>query len=123
MFSLRLEPATGRVAYVDAGHGLAAIVRRSGAVQQLASHAPPLGALADSRWRQQYAELGPGDTLITVSDGWLEFFDTVESAAAEAVRVVLESSSAQQVVNQMGHFGVGQVLVDDLTVVVVRRSL
>lgn len=123
MFSLRLDPATGRLSYVDAGHGLAAIVRRSGAVQQLASHALPLGALTDSTWRQQYAELAPGDTFITVSDGWLEFFDTVEQAASEAVRVVLESSSAQSVVDQMGQFGVRQVLVDDLTVVVARRSL
>ncbi|HEX8508528.1 MAG TPA: GAF domain-containing SpoIIE family protein phosphatase [Propionibacteriaceae bacterium] len=123
LFSGRLDPATGALTYVDAGHGLSGIVRHSGAVQQLASLAPPLGAVLGWEWQQQYAELAPGDTFVSVSDGWLDFFETVQDAATAVVRVVLESSTAQEVVDHIGRVSGKETLLDDLTVVVVRRKL
>lgn len=51
-----------------------------------------------------------------------DLFDTVVAAAASAVPFVLESSSAQQVVDQIGRFSAEQVSLDDLTVLVVRRE-
>jgi len=122
MFTARLEPSTGDLTYVDAGHGLSAIVRRSGSVQQLASLAPPIGVLPDSAWQEQGATLGPGDTFITLSDGWLDYFDSVPRAAAVAVRIVMESSSAQSIVDQIGGFSTCVTPDDDLTVIAVRRD-
>jgi len=122
LFTARLQPATGRFTYLDAGHGLSGIVRRSGAVQQLASSSPPMGAVPGTTWEQQETWLEPGDTFISVSDGWLDCFETVEQAAAGAVRVVLESSSAQEVVDQITRIAGEHVAMDDLTVLVVRRT-
>jgi serine phosphatase RsbU (regulator of sigma subunit) len=123
VFTARLEPPTGELTYVDAGHGLSAIVRRSGSVQQLASSAPPIGVLPDSAWQEQAATLGPGDTFITLSDGWLDYFETVPRAAAAAVQIVLESPSAQSIVDQIGGFSSCVTPDDDLTVIAVRRDL
>lgn len=122
LFSGRLNPVTGRLTYVDAGHGLSAIVRASGQVQQLAGTDPPLGATVGHRSRQLEDVLGVGDTFIAVSDGWLDFFSTMGEAAAAAVRVVLESSSAQEVVDQVARIAADFVPMDDLTVVAVRRQ-
>lgn len=122
LFSARLAPATGELSYVDAGHGLSAIIRRSGVVQQLASLAPPLGAVSGWEWQQQQAEMAPGDTFVSVSDGWLDYFETVQEAAAAIVRLVLESTSAREIVDQIGRISARQLRLDDLTCVVVRRD-
>lgn len=120
VFTARLEPPTGDLTYVDAGHGLSAIVRRSGSVQHLASLGPPVGVLPDSTGQEQGANLGPGDTFITLSDGWLDYFDSVSDAAAAAVRIMLGSSSAPSIVDHIGGFSRCVTPDDDLTVIAVR---
>ena len=121
LFSARLAPDTGRFTYVDAGHGLSAVVRRSGALDQLASVGPPLGVVPGQVWYEQETDLGPGDTFISVSDGWLDYFDSVQQAATAAVGIVRSSSSAQGIVDAMGRFSAEHLATDDLTVVVLRK--
>jgi PAS domain S-box-containing protein len=69
LFHAALEPESGRLTYVDAGHGMAFIQRRDGGVTPLRQQSLPLGVLVDASYPADSATLEPGDTLVAYSDG------------------------------------------------------
>lgn len=78
LFHARIDDS-GRVDYVDAGHGLTLIVPASDGdpVERLASRDLPLGVQgAASGWAPRTVQLQPGDTLLSVTDGVLELDDS-----------------------------------------------
>ncbi len=93
-----LELDTGRLRYVDAGHGLGFVRRATGEVVPLDVGGMPLGLSGDL-----YAEgeiwLAPGDALIAVSDGlratWTQTADPATmiaalGAGADAATMIVE---------------------------------
>lgn len=72
LFHARLDIATGAVRYVDAGHGLALIVRKTGVVERLSSEGLPLGVMPDEEWVSHDVMLEDGETLVIASDGVLD---------------------------------------------------
>ena len=75
LFHARLTLTTGRLEYVDAGHGYAYVRRAGGEIEPLAApegKGLPLGVLAGEAYRAAEATLLPGDTLIVFSDGLAE---------------------------------------------------
>ncbi len=62
---------SGKVRLLNAGH-LPPLVLRGGNVEELAHGAPALGLIKSSRFEEQQLELGPGDLLVTYSDGVTE---------------------------------------------------
>lgn len=85
LFHARLDSRSGKVSYVDAGHGLAIHVAANGTAQRLPPSGPPVGAWPDAEWPVADLTLAPGDSLVVVSDGVLDAFSTVEDFT-EAVR-------------------------------------
>jgi hypothetical protein len=78
LFHARIDDS-GRVEYVDAGHGLTLVVPASDTepVERLASRDLPLGVQdAASGWAPRTVQLQPGDTLLSVTDGVLELDDS-----------------------------------------------
>lgn len=72
LLHLRLDPATGRCESVDAGHGLAVLVRAGRTAEALRSHDLPIGLQPDTVPRTPGSlELGPGDRLVLCTDGVL----------------------------------------------------
>jgi PAS domain S-box-containing protein len=69
LFHASLEPSSGEVTYVDAGHGLGFITRRDGTVEPLQQRGLPLGILSDASYPSVTTTLSPGDTLVIHSDG------------------------------------------------------
>jgi PAS domain S-box-containing protein len=69
LFHAALEPESGQLTYVDAGHGMAFIQRRNGEVEPLRMHNLPLGVLPDATYPSGTTTLEPGDTLVINSDG------------------------------------------------------
>jgi hypothetical protein len=122
IFSASLDPATHTLTYVDAGHGLAGVIGADGGFRHLGSDDLPLGTLADASWAAQEAHLGPGDTFIAVSDGFLDFFAHPRDGLAEVQRMVLEADDARDVVDRVVRFSMKHVPLDDVTVVVLRRE-
>ncbi|HEU4667923.1 MAG TPA: SpoIIE family protein phosphatase [Arthrobacter sp.] len=121
LFHARLDAASGSVSYVDAGHGLALHVQSGGTVRRLPSGGPPVGAWAGSEWPQSAMELLPGDSLVVVSDGVLDAFDSVEDFT-EAVRCAAQSEvSANGASGAILAMAPAETAEDDVTVVVVRR--
>ncbi|MCS5714135.1 SpoIIE family protein phosphatase [Herbiconiux sp. CPCC 205716] len=78
LFHARVDDS-GRVDYVDAGHGLTVVVPAvpTAPVERLASRDLPLGVQdAASGWAMRSLQLQPGDTLLSVTDGVLELDDS-----------------------------------------------
>lgn len=63
-----LDLSSGRLRYVDAGHGLGFVRRASGEIVPLDVGGMPLG-LSGGAYAEGEIRLAPGDTLIAVSDG------------------------------------------------------
>jgi hypothetical protein len=120
LFSARLEPG-GRFTYVDAGHGLSGIVSPAGAIRRLTSHGLPLGAVDGSIWQEQTTVIGVGETFVSVSDGLLDYFDTLADATAAVARSAAAATSAEDLIDRISNYSMGHRIMDDLTAVVIRR--
>jgi sigma-B regulation protein RsbU (phosphoserine phosphatase) len=121
LFHARLDAASGKVGYVDAGHGLALHVQSGGTVKRLPSGGPPVGAWAGSAWPQSAMKLLPGDSLVVVSDGVLDVFDSVEDFTHAVLRATHNQESAQAASAAILALAPAATAEDDVTVVVVRR--
>jgi sigma-B regulation protein RsbU (phosphoserine phosphatase) len=72
LFYAELDPATRRLAYVNAGHVPPYRVARGGAVSRLAGGGPALGLLGDASYEAGEVDLEPGDVVAVVTDGVTE---------------------------------------------------
>lgn len=98
----RLDPGTGHVDVVDLGHGLAAVVRGDGSVEELRSASLPVALRPqDSDRTPVPVDLEPGDVLVIASDGALllpgvdDLTDLARTAAtgSAAVRSLLDTAA------------------------------
>ncbi|MFC8192845.1 PP2C family protein-serine/threonine phosphatase [Cellulomonas sp. NPDC057328] len=123
-----VEAATGEVSYVDAGHGLSAVVRADGGVHRLAPGGPPLGFLLDVAPGEAVRDaerltLAPGDLLLAVSDGVVDALGgdvaVMDEVAATAVGAATAAEAVDRVLALAARSGTRP---DDVTVVAVRRG-
>ena len=122
LFHGRLCPDDGRVSYADAGHGLTLVVRADGSVARPSSTGMPLGAWPDSTWDEGEVQLLPGDLLVSVSDGVLDLYDGTLASLDRLAERVRGCVDAQDAVDRIVSLARGQELVDDVTVLAVRRE-
>lgn len=121
LFACRIDPATGEMEFVDAGHGLALIVPAHGDPRRLQSRDLPIGAIPGDTWTAHGERLGPGETLILVSDGIFDIVEDEEAAVATATHIVRDGDDPRSTVARIEEYASTHVLDDDLTAVVVRR--
>jgi sigma-B regulation protein RsbU (phosphoserine phosphatase) len=67
-----LDPATGDLRYVNAGHAPALLVRTGGGTERLETGGSILGTFPAASWKEGQAHIDPGDILVLVSDGVVE---------------------------------------------------
>jgi len=120
LFHGRLEPSTGVLRYVDAGHGLSTVYRRDGSVKRLATTSLPLGLGLHETWREHRLTLEPGDTLVSVSDGILDLFDGTLASLDEVEALTRSAADARAAVDAIVERA-GITAPDDVTLVVLRR--
>ncbi|HVS14518.1 MAG TPA: GAF domain-containing SpoIIE family protein phosphatase, partial [Thermoanaerobaculia bacterium] len=77
-FVAQLDSATHRLAWSNAGHNSALLVRAGGEVERLSATGPPLGVLPGASYRAHETELGPGDLLLVYTDGITEAADPAD---------------------------------------------
>lgn len=121
VFSARLDPDSGQIQYVDAGHGLAFLFNSSG-YRRLRPSGPPMGVLPDQRWDIHTAVLEPGDTLVVISDGFLDFFPTLDEALGQTFKSGIAAASPAELVERAVAFAGMKGHEDDLTVVALKRE-
>jgi CheY-like chemotaxis protein len=121
VFHARLEAASGRVQYVDAGHGLALHLHPDGAVDRLAAGGPPVGVWPGQEWSAAELVLEPGACLAVVSDGVLDAFASVEDFTDAVAQVLRNDGTAAGAAKAILALAEGSPVEDDITAVVVRR--
>lgn len=113
--------ADGAVDYVDAGHGLALVVRDRGPLERLQSSALPLGIPAPEPRTPDRVLLGPNDALVCVSDGALDALGG-DRAFPVLEAIVRGNATAGGAVSRILSAARAGVPIDDVTAVIVRRS-
>jgi len=81
----RLDPDTGRLTYVNAGHNHPLLVRAGGAYEALGRGGTALGMFETASYEEAEVTLEPGDSLLVFSDG---VSDTWPDAAAADMALI-----------------------------------
>jgi serine phosphatase RsbU (regulator of sigma subunit)/pSer/pThr/pTyr-binding forkhead associated (FHA) protein len=124
-----LEPESGTVHYVNAGHGAMYLVR-NGRVEEFESTGVPFGVTVDVPYRAAKLELAPGTIMAIFSDGIPEAQRGEEFFEEARVRLALIEGSAATsiadvragVIAAVDAFLAGAHRSDDMTLVMIRRD-
>ncbi len=128
---VELEPATGGLTFVGAGHVDTVILRANGEAVTLSSTGTPLGLLPPGLPFGETAQhLGVGDTLVLFSDGVTEAQNEADEEFGEPrlLDVLRQSGGApldelvNQVIEAIDRFAGGAPQYDDITMLVMRRT-
>jgi serine phosphatase RsbU (regulator of sigma subunit) len=123
VFYANLNAATGRVTYVDAGHGLAFVQRRDRGVQPLRQRGVPLGILPDAAYPEGVTTLEPGDTLVLYSDGLPDARPDLRLDPVGVAEQLGDLTAAQAKLDRLvGLVADVETRPDDLTLLLVRRQ-
>lgn len=125
-----LDPATGSLTYVNAGHEPPLISRADGVLDNLGSTGLPVAMLPDSMWLMEEAKLEKGDLLAIFSDGIPEAtLEGDEFLGLEPMRATLVEQRdapletiSDQVSEQIRSFLNGNPPSDDVTLLLLRRN-
>jgi sigma-B regulation protein RsbU (phosphoserine phosphatase) len=131
-FYLALETQSGRVTYANGGHNYPLLYEvASGQVRPLRAQGIVLGIIPDPKFEQLETTIEPGDVLLLYTDGVTEAMNPQrELFGDDRLSAVLRSNhhrGPQEIINAVlsavSEFAAGQPQSDDITMVVVKRSL
>lgn len=130
LFLAKLDPATGRLDYCNAGHPPSLLMRADGRAEVLSEGGTLLGVLSGTSFDRGRVEMNAGDTLLTYSDGILESCNNADeefgSVRLETQLRLAQSGSAEavlfSVLGAVQDFSAPHPLTDDTSLVVVRRN-
>ncbi|WP_245907332.1 PP2C family protein-serine/threonine phosphatase [Leucobacter massiliensis] len=118
----RLDPATGALDYLDAGHGLAIIASDRG-YRRLDQPYLPLGMPIEDEWTRDDDTVAEDELLVVVSDGVFDVLDdSFEQVEAKLKDILDPGLSCQQIVDRIVDFAVANAATDDVTALAVRRT-
>ena len=131
LFYAELDPESGALSFLNAGHNPPLIVHSAGTVEQLASGGLPLGIKPDADYREGRTQLQQGDVLVIYSDGVTEAVSPTgeEFGATRLYEVVsrnIEASAAgirDRIESSLTKFAQGTSAADDITLVIVKRQM
>ncbi|HEY0077613.1 MAG TPA: SpoIIE family protein phosphatase [Pyrinomonadaceae bacterium] len=129
LFYAELDPPTGSLAFLNAGHNPPLIIHEAGTVEQLAAGGIPLGIIPHADYREGRTQLQPGDVMIVYSDGVTETQNpSGEEFGPERLHQValqnIDASAAgirDRIESALTKFAQGTAAVDDITLVIVKR--
>ena len=122
-----LDPESGRLDYVNAGHESALVVGAGTLKQQLGPTAPAIGLMPDCKVEVASTVLDPGDLLFAYTDGVLDATDTGSSYGESRLIALLTQAhaSADALLAALGlaleTYSAGADPFDDVTMLAVRR--
>jgi sigma-B regulation protein RsbU (phosphoserine phosphatase) len=123
-----LDPASGDLEFVCAGHPFPLLRRASGEILELGTGALPLGLRSEIELRSGRTTFAPGDRLVLFSDGLPEGIDLQHDAFGfERLRSTLSQTGTPEAIHDrileaFSRHVRSEPLTDDLTLVVVGRD-
>jgi sigma-B regulation protein RsbU (phosphoserine phosphatase) len=130
LFYAELDPASGRLDYVNAGHNPPLLLRRAAPQPELLVRtAMPLGIDPDLAYEQAAVTLEPGDLLLLYTDGVTEARDPqggqFSQARLEASLSGRRGATGRELLagleQELSAFAGNDTAEDDITLVAVRR--
>ena len=121
VFHCSFDPSSGRLDYVDAGHGHARLLRVQGGQELLDQRTTPIGIFPDTQFVRGSVTLEPGDSLVVFSDGLLDLRPDLAIKDVQVAHEVRSAGSAQEMVDVLAQGARERELLDDVTVVALRR--
>jgi serine phosphatase RsbU (regulator of sigma subunit) len=130
VFAAALDPATGVLDYVNAGHEAPFVVAADGGVRaELAPTGPAVGMFPDAPFALASARLAPGEAFLVHTDGAGEARDPAGGFFGDArLRALCDAPAggaadlAARVRDAVHAFAAGAEPADDLTLLAVRRA-
>jgi hypothetical protein len=123
-----LEPESGRLRFVCAGHPFPLLRRADGEILELGVGCLPLGIRLGLEFEAHEVEIEPGDCLVLYTDGVVETLSpSGESFGFERLPAAVASGGTSQavhdrVLSQVEAFRQGEPVLDDLSLVVITRA-
>lgn len=126
-----LEPNTGRLRYVNAGHNPPILIsnQKGKGVDRLQSTGMALGVMGEMIWKQKVTRMLPGDLLVMYTDGVTDAQDPHGQFYGEQrlLQVVRRCNCPAQetleiILEDLDRFTRGTPQADDVTLLVVRRT-
>ena len=123
-----LDPGSGRLSFVCAGHPYPFLRRADGAITELGTGALPLGFRMDHELELHDAVIAPGDSLLLYTDGVVETLNVAgDSFGFERLQkeLVPGGSSAEihdRVLRKLDRFRGDEPVYDDRSLVVINRQ-
>jgi serine phosphatase RsbU (regulator of sigma subunit)/pSer/pThr/pTyr-binding forkhead associated (FHA) protein len=130
LFYAELDPLTGSLSFINAGHNPPIIAHEGGALEHLGSGGLPLGIMPEYDYREGRTQLRPGDVLVAYSDGVTEQTNPAGEEFGpvrlqEVVARNLGRSAAgirDQIEAALSSFAQGTPAGDDITLLIVKRE-
>jgi sigma-B regulation protein RsbU (phosphoserine phosphatase) len=124
-----LDPTTGTLHYMNAGHNPPMLVSRDGAVRELELGCLPIGVIEEQELRLEEVVIQPGEMLVGFSDGITEAMNTQQAmfgeerlmATLSACNGLEATAVVGEIVTVVDRFVDGAAQSDDITVMVFRR--
>ncbi len=124
------DPATGSLAFANAGHNPAILLRADGTYELLGAQGPPLGLFPGTAYPSDARTLAPGDLLVLYTDGVTEAANPEEDEfGLDRLVAIVKEAAARPVADVeaaigegLAAFAAGVPFHDDRTVVVLRRT-
>jgi sigma-B regulation protein RsbU (phosphoserine phosphatase) len=130
LFYAVLDPATGAVAYSNAGHEAPFLIERNGDTTRLTAGGLVLGIMEDAQYEEATVRLSPGSLLVLCSDGITEALNPEgELFGSERAMALLRehrAKSARQILDLLiaaiRQYAGTMNQVDDVTLMIVKRE-
>ncbi len=122
-----LEPDSGTLRYVSAGHNPALLRRASGAIEQIKATGVPIGMFPNASWREETVAMERGDLLCVYSDGITEALDAAdEEFGLDRLSRLMSADPTgalcERVFDAVAAFAGDVPQYDDQTLLLLRRS-
>jgi hypothetical protein len=120
LFHAVIDTATGRVDFVDAGHGLNLLLAADGTTTRLYSRNLPLGLRPDGvEWETGTFTVSAGDLIVSVSDGALDAYDSTLHSLQEIADELRSAPEPDTFFDGLSVRVSDHVVDDDVTAVVI----
>jgi serine phosphatase RsbU (regulator of sigma subunit)/pSer/pThr/pTyr-binding forkhead associated (FHA) protein len=125
----RLDPATGVLSYVNAGHNPPLLIKADGSTVELTEGGTVLGMFTAIVYTEASVTMQPGDALVIFSDGVTETWDHsgAEFGEQRLAQVVVRGRSLDadalqmRILSELDDFAKGAKATDDRTLIVLKR--
>ena len=130
-FFAELDPATGDIRYVNAGHNAPMLKRASGALERLEEGGLPLGIFPQTAYSSGTSRLGDADWLVVFTDGVVEALNSYGDEYGEARLTgvmdgalgVAPSEMLRRLLASLDAFAANTPQHDDMTALLLKKKI